>query len=348
MSEKSVKKIIQRRFVIVGILVLTVIISFIGGSYSWNKAQAVNGEYNYFKEDNFELSYIEGENGYANVLSLVDEKPISDKEGSQRKPYRFNITNTDDKELNYVLKISFDDAYIDADGCKDKLLSTRYIKYKIDNEKPKTLYTVTDKDYEIYVTEESIMPGSSKIHELRIWIDENSPEYVLNKHFHGVVKVETINKSEVYKEFFEGQEVELLNGQKFYVLNNSNKTNSKVSLISKYNISKNGVQDINYLPMTYSDTYKVLNTKYLVELKDSLKEYETKIDNIVVKLPEKDDLKNDKNYLSKYSIWTQSMIKNTTYILKISDNKYSLVQENINSNKYGLRPIVIIDKNNIK
>ena len=200
MNNKTKKIVIKHQVLINGILVLAVVITMVGGSYAWFNSQAMNDEYNAFKEDDFEISYVANENGYGDILSLVDKVPISDSEGIQLEPYRFSVMNLGNKEKNFKLKIDLDQSIIEEDGCINNLLSTSYIKYKIDNQSPKILKATESKDYEIYTSSETIMPGSSEIHELRIWIDENSPEVVKNKHFHAKVNVESYDKSNTYEE----------------------------------------------------------------------------------------------------------------------------------------------------
>lgn len=364
MSKKAFKKAVQKKATITGILVIAVIISLIGSSYSWINSEAINGEYNYFENDNFELSYSKGEKGYADVLSITNEKPMSDKEGSQKEPYRFSITNNNTEEKNYVLKINLDQAYIEADDCINKIIPTMYIKYKIDNEEPRLLAELSDKDYEIYLSKESIMPGSSEIHELRIWIDENSPKSVSNKHFHAVVEVESANKAETYKEFKKGQLVKLLNNDEYYVLKDSNKYNSKVTLISKYNISLLGEQDTKCMDnknntisknsascstMKYNKAIELLYGDYLLRLQKSLKEFEKRIDNIEVRLLNKEEIEND-NWVTNYNIWTQSSNDDINYnwTITVENNTYKLEETFVSYDNHGLRPVITIEKDNIQ
>ena len=386
MNNKSKDNVVKHQVLINSVLVIALVITMIGGSYAWFNSQDTSSEYNAFKEENFEVSYVAGDDGYGDILSLVNQNPISDSEGVKLEPYRFSITNLGDKEKNFRLKISLDQSIIDADDCINDILSTSYVKYKIDNQKPQILGLLEDKDYEIYVSNETIMPGSSEIHELRIWIDENSPSIVKNKHFHATVNVETYDKSTTYDSYKLGQEVTLLDGTKYYVLKDSDETNSKVKLISAYNINSEGKQDTKCIitdfiknkvskeeqslycsTMILKDAKNVLYDKYLNNLQTNLAKYKTRIDNIEIRLPEKDELELalginenidsekiniiNSNWLGNLNFWTMTNNDNDlnyNYTLSVDSTKLAIKQYSKDSKYFGLRPVIIIEKDNLK
>lgn len=386
MKNKSKNNVVKHQILINGVLVVAAVITMIGGSYAWFNSQIMNDEYNAFKEENFEISYVANETGYGDILALVNKTPISDNEGAKLEPYRFSVTNLGEREKNFKLKINLDQSIIEEDGCIDNILSTSYIKFKIDNQKPQILGTLAQKDYEIYVSNETIMPGSSEIHELRIWIDENSPNVVKNKHFHATVNVETYDKSTTYEAYNIGQEVTLLDGTKYHVLEDSDTSTSKVKLISDYNINSDGNQDTkciitNFIKgkinveeqnlycstMKLEDAQDVLYGKYLTNLQNNLKKYETRIDNIEVKLPEKDELKvvlgigenvnTEKTniinsaWLGNLNFWTMTNNDNDlnyNFTLSVDSTTLSLKQYSKDSKYFGLRPVIVIEKSNIK
>lgn len=383
---KKKKKLFKHQVLVTSILAGAIVISTLGGSYAWFNSQAMNDEYNAFKEENFELSYVDNGTGYGDVLSLINQKPISDIEGSKLTPYRFNITNLGNEEKNFSLKIVLDESLIDEDSCIGKKLETSYIKYKIDNEEPKILGDLAENDYRIYVSNETLMPGSSEIHELRIWIDNKSPEVVSNKHFHAKVSVESHDKNKKYDNYYMGQAVTLLDGSRYHVLENSLSSQSKIKLISDYNINTSGIQDSkciitdyikgkvnpeeqNYYcsTMNYEQATLVLYGKFLSQLQTNLKKYETTIDNVEVKLPElkemikvlniqenqnvlKTDLIN-LEWLINLNFWTGTNNDhdiNYNWTISTDLNTISLKQHDIKSKYFGLRPVIVIDKENIK
>lgn len=378
------KQLFKHQAFITGIVVMVVVVSTIGGSYAWFNSQMMKDEYNAFKEEDFEISYVASENGYGDILSLVNQKPISDVEGEKLKPYRFNVTNLGTTEKNFSLKINIDQSIIEQDNCIDKLLSTSYIKYKFDNEEPKRLSLLELNDYEIYLSNETLMPGSSEIHELRIWISDDSPSNVTSKHFHALVSVESAEKSKQYKTYKMGQEVALLDGSKYHVLEDSNENQSKVKLLSDYNIDFKGNQDVKcinekfikekVLPEEltlycstgeYNNQVNILYSKYLENIQNSLKKYEKRIDNIEVRMPQKDELikalsigentslvkDSSLSWLENLNFWTMTNSDNSidyTWTLSSDIDKVELKQYKNDSKYFGLRPVIIIDKDNVK
>lgn len=379
------RNVVKHQIVINGILVLALVITMIGGSYAWFNSQAMNDEYNAFKEEDFEISYVANENGYGDILSLVNQEPISDDEGANLSPYRFSVTNLGNQEKNFKLKINLDQSIIEEENCINNILSTSYIKYKIDNQQPKVLGTLAQKDYEIYVSNETIMPGSSEIHELRIWIDENSPSVVKTKHFHATVNVESYDKSKTYDVYSLGDEVTLLDGSKYHVIENSDSSSSKVKLISDYNIGLDGKQDtkcnvtdfinkkidkaeysLYCSTMVLDNANNVLYGKFLENLQSNLYKYENRIDNIEVRLPEMNELKrvfgiseniaferngvSNSEWLGNLNFWTMTNNDNDAnynYTLSVDSSTLELRQYSKNSQYFGLRPVVIIEKSNI-
>lgn len=383
--KKKKKQLFKHQVLVTSILVGAVVISTLGGSYAWFNSQIMNDEYNAFKEEDFEVSYVDNGTGYGDILSLVNQMPISDEEGEKLTPYRFNVTNLGSEEKKFSLKIVLDESIIEEDGCIGKLLETSYIKYKIDNQEPKVLGTLAEKDYIIYTSNETIMPGSSEIHELRIWIASDSPKVVSDKHFHAKVSVEETDKTKTYATYTTGQAVTLLDGTKYHVLENSSSKDSKVKLISDYNIDASGSQDTKCVvtdfiknkvtteeqlyycsTMTYEQAVSVLYGNFLTQLQTNLMKYE-KIDNVEVKLPELKELKQALNIIENQEVLKTDLINlewltnlnfwsvtnnnqdiNYNWTLSTDLTNISLKQHSKDSKYFGLRPVIVIDKENIR
>lgn len=386
MKKKSKREKFKYQTIITGMLVLLVVITTFGGSYAWFNSQIMKDEYNVFKEENFEISYVANDTGYGDILSLVNQEPLTDAEGVKQNAYRFSVTNVGDSEEYFILKINLDQSIVDEDNCINDLLSTSYIKFKIDNQEPQLLGNLANKDYQIYISQESIMPGSSEIHELRIWIDSNSPASVTSKHFHATVDVETTEKDKMYATYTKGEAVTLLNGDSYHILESSDSNSSKVKLISDYNINANGKQDTSCIlskqikdkvnedeimyycsTINYKEANSLLYGKFLTTLQQSLLDYETRIDNIEVKLPEvseltkllgitnneelsTDNLTQVVTWLANLNYWTMTNYDDDiTYNFTLSTNKNSISIKPFSqkSEYFGLRPVIVIDKENI-
>ena len=119
---KQEKKLFKHQTAITVIAVIITVTVAIGSSYLLFNHQDDNKEYNAFKEEDFEISYVDNGKGNGDVLSLVNATPMSDEEGSSQQPYRFNVTNTGEEKAKFVIKLSSDQALIDEDDCETKQL----------------------------------------------------------------------------------------------------------------------------------------------------------------------------------------------------------------------------------
>lgn len=377
------KKLFKHQTTITIIAVVITVVAAIGGSYLLFHNQDKNKEYNVFKEEAFEISYVDNGRGNGDVLSLVNATTMSDEEGAKQQPYRFNVTNTGKEKAKFVIKLSSDQALIQEDDCQSKQLSTYYIKYKIDNEEPKVLSTIETKDYEIYISTHELMPESSEIHELRIWLAEGSPEQASKQHFHGRLEIEELTEDKTWPEYHMGDAVTLPNGDKYHVLEDSDSTTAKVKLLSDYNLIPTGVQDstcvmsefiqgkINegliseqsekYYCSTgkYQELETILFDRYFVNLQKA--EILTGYDELrLITVPEIEAVVNDQvgsstfsdhlkqvTWLANTNYWTSTPnLKDGNFLWAVSvDETQAEVQEFENASEYfGIRPVIIVDK----
>ena len=207
---KNKKKLFKHQLLITAISVFGVVLAMVGSSFAFFASTSKADEYNVLKAGDFELSYVDTGDGYGDVLSLNGSYPISDAEGKNTNPYRFNITNTGTIAADFKIKLLYDEAIVQEDGCQDKLLLQQYVKYQFDNNEPVLLSSKELSDYTIYQVY-NMAPGNSEIHEIRIWIDESAPNSVLAKHFHGKLVVEGIQSDDSIYEFnYTGYEQEFI------------------------------------------------------------------------------------------------------------------------------------------
>ncbi len=151
-------------------------------------------EYNVIQVGELELSYVNlSEEG--NVLELVSGYPILDEVGSAALPYRFSVENTGTLVTKYTVKIIQDIDTIKADECENKLMDSIYLRYKFDHQDIRTLNDARNEENEYIIYTGTLQPSESNIHEIRLWIDENSPNSVLGKHYHGKVIIEMIQET---------------------------------------------------------------------------------------------------------------------------------------------------------
>lgn len=242
MKKKSKVKLFKHQALITAISVFSVVIAMVGSSYAIFSSTSQADEYNVLKVGKLEVSYVDTGDGYGDVLSLNGAYPTSDSNGAKIEPYRFSIINTGSIATNFKIKILTDESIVSEDGCQNNLLDFKYIKYKFDNNDPALLSTMEGNDYVIYEAD-NLLPNSSEIHEVRVWIDENAGNEILGKHFHGKIVVESIQSGvddSLLKEYKTGTMVTLKDGSTWRVLEDSSKSSVSVTLLSDYNLNSDG------------------------------------------------------------------------------------------------------------
>ena len=321
-----------------GIAVFAVVVSMIGGSYALFSSSSSAGEYNVLTAGNLEISYVEGKDGYGDILSLNGSYPQADPTSltdlTNMQAYRFNITNTGDIPLDYRIKIEYDDAIIAEDGCTNNLLDFQYIKYNFDktlnNDVPVTALLSSTTDHIIYdsaaVNQPGLQPNSSQIHEIRLWITSDAPNSILGKHFHGKVVIESIQSgvdmrlTETYKI---GDSVTLLDDSTWHVIKNASKNEATVMLLKDTNIDTrafdtenlrsgsnnsycdddihgcNMYQNNGSTVMTDSEIMTWLNNDYLTSLKTAITNNGGTIEDLTVTLPSMEELATANKNVSK-------------------------------------------------
>lgn len=242
MRRKDKVRLFKHQVLITAITVFAIVASMIGGSYAIFSSTSKADEYNVLKVGNLEISYVDTGDGYGDILSLNGAYPTSDTEGSNSTPYRFNVVNTGTITADFKIKIEYDESIIEEDGCEDKLLPQKYVKYKFDSEQPKLLSSTENDGYTVYEAK-NLVPGTSEIHEIRIWIDENATNEILGKHFHGKVVIESVQAgvdSSLATTYEVGTGVTLKDGSKWHVLERSTESDTNVVLMSDYNLNSDG------------------------------------------------------------------------------------------------------------
>lgn len=312
------------QIVLTAVAVFAVVISMIGGSYAIFSSTTADGEYNVLSAGNLEISYVEGQNGYGDILSLNGTYPQADPANSTElnnmQAYRFNITNTGDIPLDYRIKIEYDEAIITEDGCSDNLLEFNYIKYNFDSSATSALLSSAT-DHIIYdsakANQPGLQPGSSKIHEIRLWITADAPNSVLGKHFHGKVVIESIQSGvdmRLTEEYASGRGVTLVDGSTWHVLEDAPSTSAVVKLLADSNVTTAAFDTENLRPAEINsyctnDTHgcnfynsngttvvddasikQWLESSYLTSIKSSITTYGGTIEDLTVSLPSMEEL----------------------------------------------------------
>ena len=339
-----VKDMSKKRIIINALLVIVLIgglIWFLHDSLNKKNARA---DYNKFFEEAFRVSYVDHGKGLGDIFSL--DKPISDKEAMQKDSYHFSVTNISDEPKNFLFRIELDQAIMEIDGCSLNTIPTEYIRYRLNNQQPENLGSLDGNNYIIYQSLTKLNPGSSEIHHLRLWIDENSPKDISSMHFHATLIVEEVNDKE-YKDYKQGQTVTLA-GTEYKVLEDSNSKNSVVKLLSNHNLTEQGLLDTTCNPcstMSFDKSAKALSLfrkNLKLRLIDDEKERIIRIRQI-----RKSEIEANLNLVNS-NIWTNTFSKESIkniYVLSAAAKKTDIAPSTANT--FGVRPVVIIDKDTI-
>jgi len=188
-SKKGLKPLFKRQMLVTSLSVFLILVITLATSVAIFTKTGEGSEYNVVQVGDLELSYVDL-NDEGNVLQLADSYPLSDSEGEASTPYRFSVENTGTIIANYTVKILQDTDTINADGCSDNLLDDSYLRYKFDNGTSQNLKDKLNASNEYVVYSGTLEPFESSIHEIRLWITENSPNSVLGTHYHGKVVID--------------------------------------------------------------------------------------------------------------------------------------------------------------
>ncbi len=168
---------------------------FFGASYALNNSVSPTSEFNYFATDDLELSYVDSGKGESDVLSLVEPSFKTEEEARKEEGYRFSVSNLSHSEKKYRLRLIEDYGILAEEDCLYKELPFTDIYVQFDNQPPTRLVDLESHGYLLYESSDTILPGNSEIHELRIWVKEGSPLSDNTKHYHGKILLEEVTDS---------------------------------------------------------------------------------------------------------------------------------------------------------
>ena len=193
-AKKQVSKAFTReaKFTILSIFVVTIVM--ISSAYAIFSTVQKQESYNTLTVGTLKIDFDATSTDMGNIINLNGAYPISDTEGQKTNPYSFRITNSGTLAAAYKVKIIDDQDMINEDKCQDNLLPKANIKVSINGGTPFLLNSVESNEY--IINSDTLNPGGNKNFAIRIWIDENSGNEVLGKHYHGKIVVESANTKE--------------------------------------------------------------------------------------------------------------------------------------------------------
>ena len=166
--------IIKKQSAVIAVSVFVMVIGIIGTSYAlFMKVDQSEEQTVQSGSLVMQLSPYDG----STVISS-NNTPISDNGGMLTKGYSFSVTNNGTLPITYYIAL-----YNNPDDTSTKL-DYKYIKVSLDNGTPFLLSSITSKDSSgrsILRQGISLAPNKYDTHNIKVWIDEDTPESEIGK-----------------------------------------------------------------------------------------------------------------------------------------------------------------------
>lgn len=166
--------IIKKQSAVIAVSVFVMVIGIIGTSYAlFMKVDQSEEQTVQSGSLVMQLSPYDG----STVISS-NNTPIGDNEGMLTKGYSFSVTNNGTLPITYYIAL-----YNNPDDTSTKL-DYKYIKVSLDNGTPFLLSSITSKDSNgrsILKQGISLAPNKYDTHNIKVWIDEDTPESEIGK-----------------------------------------------------------------------------------------------------------------------------------------------------------------------
>ena len=168
-------QVIKKQTQIIALSVFVMVIGILGVSYAL-----------FMKVDQSEEQTIQSGSlimqlsAYNGSTVITDNNtPIEDSEGLLSKGYSFSVTNNGTLPITYYIAL-----YDNPDDTSTNKVNYDYIKVSLDNGTPFTLGSITSKDSAgryILKQDISLAPSKYDTHNIKIWLDEDTPESEIGK-----------------------------------------------------------------------------------------------------------------------------------------------------------------------
>jgi len=178
--EKMKHKII---FLTIAVAILVVII---GSSYAFLSSQSEGTKNHIVKAGKLEISFTDVD---SSKINLEGAYPIPDSEGMKGTPHTFTITNTGTLPLSYQISLEDNTNLYQSHNDTGKIFGENQLKLGITNGNGNTTYQMYKKGALI---EGTLDKGASATYTIRLWIPEHIGNEVQGFHFHGNIKVDSV------------------------------------------------------------------------------------------------------------------------------------------------------------
>ena len=162
---------------IVSGIILTIIL-VLGSSYALFYSESKFNNKETYTTGILDIELV-NEEGYNTSLTLSNSLPLTDEKGKQTTPFKLKLKNNGNLSYTFDLKL--------INNTKENNLDTNYLKIMIDNDNPVKYNTLNDGIIKSNIT---LNPNKEIVIEVRLWLDENTPNNQIGKTFNGKIVVE--------------------------------------------------------------------------------------------------------------------------------------------------------------
>jgi len=175
----------KHKILLIGIAVAMLIV-IIGSSYAFLSSQNEGTKNHIVKAGKLEISFTDVDNS---KINLEGAYPIPDSEGMKGTPHTFTITNTGTLPLSYQISLEDNTTLYNSHNDTGKIFGENQLKLGIINSNGNTTYQMYKKGAFI---EGTLDKGASETYTIRLWIPEHIGNEVQGFHFHGNIKVDSV------------------------------------------------------------------------------------------------------------------------------------------------------------
>ena len=178
---KIKEKELQYTVLCVSIIVFIVLVS---GFVIFSAIQNTSSN-NTLRNGNLLIDYKDTKYGFGDVVTMRYINPLSDDKGKKLNNYQIKVSNKTIKDINYVVKLAYDQEMMELDECSDRYLALSNIKYSINNSGA----LVLENEKEEIIYKGKVRAHDEDVLNISIWVSDTYKED-LNKHFHGKFIIE--------------------------------------------------------------------------------------------------------------------------------------------------------------
>ena len=225
----KLQKRIQRKIVLVAVVLLLGIVSIFGTTYAIfsRSLPGEKGVVIHAKKGSFDLTFYDGEN-----ISLQNVSTMSLEEASATKPYHFTIANNGVADAYYRVSLV-------EDGAISNQISKEYLGYSLEGSDGTDLTGTLDElgsSMEV-IRDKRLSTNNSVDYDLRIWLTEDAPNTEMGKTYQSKVGISSTQAISTFADYLiqkanqEGTTYQKGNQQELYTFNEE-ATNDTTRLIS--------------------------------------------------------------------------------------------------------------------